>query len=42
MPAPVAILLAATLAVAAAPVLSQDNRVLNLYSARHYSTDEAL
>lgn len=28
--------------LAALPALAQDNRTLNLYSARHYSTDEAL
>ncbi|MEW6099107.1 MAG: Fe(3+) ABC transporter substrate-binding protein [Pseudomonadota bacterium] len=28
--------------LAAAPVAAQDNKVLNLYSARHYQTDEAL
>ena len=33
--------IAALLAAAAAPVAAQE-QVLNLYSARHYSTDEAL
>lgn len=36
-------LLAVVVAAAAAlPALAQDNKVLNLYSARHYQTDEAL
>lgn len=29
-------------ALAAGPAVAQDNKVLNLYSARHYQTDEAL
>ena len=33
---------AALAALAACSALAQDNKVLNLYSARHYSTDEAL
>ncbi|HSB25006.1 MAG TPA: extracellular solute-binding protein [Burkholderiaceae bacterium] len=36
-----ALLFAAAVAIASAPALAQDN-VLNLYSARHYQTDEAL
>jgi iron(III) transport system substrate-binding protein len=30
------------LALACAPAFAQDNKVLNLYSSRHYQTDEAL
>ncbi len=37
-----AALLAALSALAAPCAIAQDNKVLNLYSARHYQTDEAL
>jgi iron(III) transport system substrate-binding protein len=36
------ILAAALLSLAASSTLAQDGKVLNLYSARHYDTDEAL
>jgi iron(III) transport system substrate-binding protein len=35
-------LLAVLVAAVALPALAQDDKVLNLYSARHYQTDEAL
>ena len=38
----IAAALLATLACLAAPAHAQDDKVLNLYSARHYDTDEAL
>ncbi|MBN8508914.1 MAG: extracellular solute-binding protein [Burkholderiales bacterium] len=39
---PLRLLAAALLAGAALAATAQDNKVLNLYSARHYQTDEAL